>query len=71
MMVLGNNFPLLFCSYLLFPVIFIFVHTSVALLPPGENPIAVNNNNNNNKLLFIVRMSYRIVLEDVILQRFK
>jgi hypothetical protein len=71
MMVLGNNLPLLFCSYLLFRVIFIFVYTSVALLPPGENPIAVNNNNKKLKLLFIVRMSYRIVLEDVILQRFK
>jgi hypothetical protein len=29
--------------------IFIFVCTNVGLLPPGENPIAVNNNNNNNK----------------------
>jgi hypothetical protein len=25
-----------------------FVCTSVRLLPPGENPIAVSNNNNNN-----------------------
>jgi hypothetical protein len=28
--------------------IFIFVCTSVGLLPPGESPIAVSNNNNNN-----------------------
>jgi hypothetical protein len=28
--------------------IFIFVCTSVGLLPPGESPIAVNNNINNN-----------------------
>jgi hypothetical protein len=28
--------------------IFIFVCTSVGLLPLGESPIAVSNNNNNN-----------------------
>jgi hypothetical protein len=39
---------LLFCSYFVVLCIFIFVCTSVALLPPGESPIAVNNNNNNN-----------------------
>jgi hypothetical protein len=48
---------LLFCSYFVIVVlcIFIFVCTSVELLPPGESPIAVsssssssNNNNNNN-----------------------
>jgi hypothetical protein len=31
--------------------IFIFVFTSVGLLPPGESPIAVSNNNNNNNKL--------------------
>jgi uncharacterized protein YpmS len=34
--------------------IFIFVCTSVRLLPPGESPIAVNNNNNNNNKEFSV-----------------
>ena len=43
-----------FCTYLyyvvvlLFCVIFIFVCTSVGLLPPGESPIAVSSNNNSN-----------------------
>jgi hypothetical protein len=40
---------LLFCSYFVVIVvlhIFIFVCTSVGLLPPGESPIAVSNNNN-------------------------
>jgi hypothetical protein len=40
----------MFCCYSSFVVfcIFIFVCTSVGLLPLGESPIAVNNNNNNN-----------------------
>jgi hypothetical protein len=54
----------MFCSFFVVIVllcIFIFVCTSVGLLPPGESPIAVsssssssnnnNNNNNNNKSL--------------------
>jgi hypothetical protein len=45
---------LLFFCFLCFVVffvllcIFIFVCTSVGLLPPGESPIAVSNNHNNN-----------------------
>ena len=41
---------LLFCCYSCFVAlcVFIFVCTSVELLPPGESPIAVSNNNNNN-----------------------
>jgi hypothetical protein len=38
----------MFCSCFLVLCIFIFACTSVALLPPGESPIAVSNNNNNN-----------------------
>ena len=35
------------CFVLIFVLcIFIFVCTSVGLLPPGESPIAVSNNNN-------------------------
>jgi hypothetical protein len=43
---------LLFC-------VFLFVCTSVALLPPGESPIAVNNkknNNNNYYYYYIIKM---------------
>ena len=32
---------LLFCDILLFYIVFIFVCTSVGLLPPGESPIVV------------------------------
>jgi hypothetical protein len=39
---------LLFC-------VFIFVCTSVGLLPPGERPIAVSNNNNLQILSLKVR----------------
>ena len=59
--VLSVYLSLLFCSY--FVVLFFlmlcscfdvlctfFVCTSVGLLPPEENPIAVSNNNNNNNL---------------------
>jgi hypothetical protein len=50
---LRNELPHLyyFCSCFVVIVIlciFIFVCTSVGLLPPGESPIAVSNNNNNN-----------------------
>jgi RsiW-degrading membrane proteinase PrsW (M82 family) len=45
----------LFCGFFVCFVvvlcIFIFVCTSVGLLPPGESPVAVNNNNNNNNKL--------------------
>ena len=46
--------------------IFIFVCTSVGLLPPGESPIAVsssssNNNNNNNLTLTRNRIIFRVV----------
>ena len=55
------SYSLLFCSYfvvlcflclvvfvdIVVLCIFIFVCTSVGLLPPGESPIAVSNNNNN------------------------
>jgi hypothetical protein len=46
----------MFCSCFVVVVvlcIFIFVCTSVGLLPPGESPIAVNNNNNNNIQLIL------------------
>jgi hypothetical protein len=46
----------MFCICSVVLGIFIFVCTSVGLLPPGESPIAVNNNNNNNnnnKVTFI------------------
>jgi hypothetical protein len=41
----------MFCSFFVIIVvlcIFIFVCTSVGLLPPGESPIEVSNNNNSN-----------------------
>jgi hypothetical protein len=41
----------MFCSCFVVIVvlcIFIFVCTSVGLLPPGESPNAVSNSNNNN-----------------------
>ena len=41
----------MFCSCFVVIVvlrIFIFVCTSVGLLPPGESPIAISSNNNNN-----------------------
>jgi hypothetical protein len=38
----------MFCSCFVVLCIFIFVCTSVGLLPPGESPTAVNNNNNKN-----------------------
>jgi hypothetical protein len=41
--------------------IFIFVSTSVGLLPPGESPIAVNNNNNNNNNM---NATFDVVTED-------
>ena len=50
---------LLFCSYFVVFVvivvlcIFIFVCTSVGLLPPSESPIAVSNNNNNIFCVFV------------------
>ena len=57
------------CTYLYCFVvlcIFIFVCTSVGLLPPGESPIAVsssssNNNNNNNLTLTRNRIIFRVV----------
>jgi hypothetical protein len=45
----------MFCSCFVVLCIFIFVCTSVGLLPPGESPIAIsNNNNNNNNTLLVV-----------------
>ena len=40
--------PVLFCSYVVVLCVFIFVCTSVGLLPPGGSPIAVNNNNDDD-----------------------
>ena len=37
--------------------IFIFVCTSVGLLPPGESPTAVSNNNNNNNVSPVIARS--------------
>jgi hypothetical protein len=59
----------LFCCYS-FLCTFIFVCTSVGLLPPCESPIAVSNSNNNNNNTFYVdptcynfiRLSYIIVI---------
>ena len=41
---------LLFCSYFVVLCIFIFVCTSVGLLPPGESPIAVSSSSNSSNL---------------------
>jgi hypothetical protein len=46
----------MFCSFFVVIVvlcIFIFVCTSVGLLPPGERPIAVSNNHINNLKSFV------------------
>jgi hypothetical protein len=51
----------LFCSYFVVIVvlcIFIFVCTSVGLLPSGVSRIAVNNNNNNNVNSFFPPLMY-------------
>jgi hypothetical protein len=40
---------LLFCSYFVVLCLFIFVCTSVGLLPPGESPIAVSNDDDDDE----------------------
>ena len=49
----NSNIVLCFLCFVVVLCIFIFVCTSVGLLPPGESPVAVsssssNNNSNNN-----------------------
>ena len=44
---------LLSCYFVVVLCIFIFVCTSVGLLPPGESQIAVSNNNKNQNFNLI------------------
>jgi hypothetical protein len=57
-----------FLCFVVVLCIFIFVCTSVGILPPGESPIAVSNNNSNNNNNYVVGEGAQLIKSGYLLR---